>query len=316
MISLSIVIVNWNSYRFLERCLQSIAETLSPAVYEVIVVDNASTDDSVSLIRSGFPAVRLIANDNNAGFARANNQGFAGSKGKYVLILNPDTVVLPQAIERLTGFLDQHPDFAAVGPKLVNADKTIQFECARNFPTLFTELFWITTLVRRFPKNKVVGRYLMSYWDHLSGREVDCLSGAGILIRREVLENINFFDEGFFMYGEDVDLCYRVRKSGRRIYYLPEAEIIHYGGGSSRLISARAAAHDRQALQRFFRKHYGVFTAASYRIMCFFLGLGMSLLSAVVVVIPFLENRLKTKSKKVLAESLAILRWSLYLYER
>ncbi|MDD5746757.1 MAG: glycosyltransferase family 2 protein, partial [Candidatus Omnitrophica bacterium] len=162
MIFLSIVIVNWNSYSYLEQCLASVVKTFPEERYEVIVIDNASTDESVSRIKNRFPAVRLIANDTNAGFARANNQGFAVAQGKYVLILNPDTVVFPQAIERLTGFLDQHPDFAAVGPKLLNADKTIQFECARNFPTLSTEFFWLSTLVRRFPKNKIIGRYLMS----------------------------------------------------------------------------------------------------------------------------------------------------------
>lgn len=313
-IILSIIIVNWNTKDHLENCLKSIYENTKNITFEIIVVDNASSDGSVEMVRSKFPYVTLIENKENLGFGAANNQGIKTSKGKYILILNPDTVILPGCLDRLMGFLGQYSDVGAVGPKILNPDKTIQITCARNFPTLLTEFFWLTTLVRRFPKNRVIGYYLMSYWDHDDRREVNCLSGACMMVRKDVLEKLELFDEDYFMYGEDVDLCYRIKKASWQIWYLSEAQIIHYGGASSKKISESAAIYDRKAIQLFFRKHYGKLVTGLYRLMCFFISFGMVLSSGLILLFPFIKQRLKVK--KIFLENKAILLWALKLKGR
>ncbi len=305
MIGLSVVIVNWNAKDYLRKCLQSLhRDPEGPS--EVFVVDNGSSDGSVDIIKREFPSVKLIENEGNPGFGTANNQALKKCAGELVLILNPDTEVLGGSLKTMTDFFKQNPRAGAVGAKLLNVDGSIQLTCARNFPTLLTEFFWLTTLVRRFPKSRIVGHYLMSYWDHGGKREVNCLSGACIMARMDLLQKLNLFDEDYFMYGEDVDLCYRIKEAGWQIWYLPEAEIIHYGGGSSEKIAEAAAIYDRIAIRMFFRKHRGILSAAVYRIMCFFIGLGMTAISGATI--PFTHER--EKMKKVFFENLAILEWS------
>lgn len=306
---LSIVIVNWNAGSYLKKCLDSVYAACAGLDAEIFVVDNNSTDGSVKKVRDGFPYVRIIENRNNPGFGAANNQALRLCSGEFVLILNPDTEIRADAIGKITDFLRADPSAGAAGAKLLNADGTVQMTCARNYPGLLTEFFWLTTLVRRFPDNRVVGHYLMSYWDHGDRREVDCLSGAFIMARRKALEDIGLFDEDYFMYGEDVDLCYRIKEAGWHIWYLPEAEAVHYGGGSSGRIAEKAAIYDRIAISLFFRKHYSPFTAVLYRIMCVFIGASMT--SIVGIAAPFMKDR--SKARKVLLENFAILAWSLGL---
>lgn len=306
---LSIVIVNWNAGIYLKKCLDSVYAACAGLDAEIFVVDNDSTDGSVKAVREDFPCVRILENKDNPGFGAANNQALRLCSGEFVLILNPDTEVRAGALGKITDFLRANRSAGAAGAKLLNADGSIQMTCARNFPGLLTEFFWLTTLVRRFPGNRVVGRYLMSYWDHSDRREVDCLSGAFIMARRKVLEDIGLFDKDYFMYGEDVDLCYRIKKAGWQIWYLPEAEAVHYGGGSSGRIAEKAAVYDRIAISLFFRKHYGLFTAVLYRIMCVFIGAGMT--SVAGIALPFTKDR--KKARKVLFENFAILAWSLGL---
>ncbi|MFA6355980.1 MAG: glycosyltransferase family 2 protein [Candidatus Omnitrophota bacterium] len=306
---LSVVIVNWNAENYLKRCLESVYACNKGLSIEVFVVDNNSSDGSVRMIRSDFPQVKLLENKDNPGFGAANNRALKACTGEFVLILNPDTEVRDGAVGKMTGFLRADPDAGAAGAKLLNADGSVQMTCARNYPDLATEFFWLTTLVRRFPKNRAAGRYLMSYWDHNDRREVDCLSGACIMARSKVLKDIGFFDEDYFMYGEDVDLCYRIKKAGWHIWYLPEAEIVHYGGGSTNRIAEKAAIYDRIAISLFFRKHYGALTAALYRAMCLFIGSAMAVIAGASM--PFMKDR--AKPKKVFFENLAILAWSLGL---
>jgi len=306
---LSIVIVNWNAKDYLRKCLESIYRNSESLVFEVFTVDNGSADGSAEMVRREFPKVILIENKDNPGFGRANNQALRNCNGEFVLILNPDTEVLAGALGVMADFLRQKEKAGAVGAKLLNSDGTVQFTCARNFPTLLTEFFWLTTLVRRFPDSKIVGHYLMSYWDHNDRREVDCLSGSCIMARRDVLKGLGYFDENYFMYGEDVELCYRIKKGGWEIWYLPEAEIIHYGGGSSWKIAETAAIYDRIAMTIFFKKYYGFLTAAIYRIMCFLIGLAMSAVSAIIL--PFTSER--KKMKKIFYENLAVFEWSVGL---
>lgn len=303
---LSIVIVNWNSKDYLRRCLESIYRNPGTLILEIVVVDNGSNDGSAEMLKREFSNVKLIENKGNPGFGAANNQALKRCESDFVLILNPDTEVSAGALELMVNFLRQNEKAGAVGGKLLNADRTVQLTCARNFPTLLTEFCWLTTLVRRFPDNKIIGRYLMSYWDHNDRREVNCLSGACIMARRDVLKALDYFDERFFMFGEDVDLCYRIKRSGWQIWYLPEAEIIHYGGGSSKGIAEAAAIYDRTAISIFFRKYHGASKAIAYRIMCFFVGLGMAGISGAFI--PFASER--EKMNKIFFENLAIFEWS------
>ena len=309
---LSIVIVNWNAGDYLRKCLESIYVNSEALALEILVVDNGSSDGSVEMLRERFPNVALIENKDNPGFGAANNQALKGCASDFVLILNPDTEVSAGALAAMVNFLRQNAKVGAVGAKLLNANKTIQLTCARNFPTILSEFFWLTTLVRRFPENRIIGGYLMSYWDHNDKREVDCLSGACIMARLEVLRKLDYFDEDYFIYGEDVDLCYRIKKAGWQIWYLPEAEITHYGGGSSRNIAEAAAILDRIAIKTFLRKHRGVLPAAGYRMMCIFIGLAMSAISGAVL----LFARERGKTKKVFLENLAIFEWSAGLRDK
>lgn len=312
--TLSVAIVSWNVKGLLNKCLESVFKAAKELQTEVIVVDNASSDASTEMVKNRFPQAILIENKQNIGFGAANNQAIKRSRGKYVLILNPDTEILGGSLNMMATFLNENPKVGAVGPKILNPDNSIQLTCARNYPTLTTEFFWLTTLVRRFPKNRVIGHYLMSYWDHNDRRQIDCLSGACMMVRRDVLEKSGLFDEGYFMYGEDVDLCYRIKKAGWQIWYLPQAQIIHYGGASSKAISEGASVYDRRAIQLFFRKHYGILNAGLYRTMCALIGFAMSLISGLILIYPFLKER--GKFKKLFLENKAILLWALKLKGR
>ena len=197
---LSVVIVNWNAEGYLMRCLDSVFNGMDGISHEVIVVDNASADGSVMKVREKFPSVILLENRENSGYGKANNQGIRKSNGRNILILNPDTIVMPGSIGKLVRFIDANKQFGAAGPKILNPDKTAQYECARNFPSPLTEFFVLTTLYKRFPKSRIFGSYLMTYWDHNDSREVDLISGACMLIKKEVFDAVGLFDENFFMY--------------------------------------------------------------------------------------------------------------------
>ena len=308
---LSIIIVNWNARDYLRKCLESVNKHSNGLNLEIFVVDNSSNDGSIEMLKREFTKINLIENKNNPGFGAANNQALKKCGSEYVLILNPDTEVSAGALSAMVNFMKENKKAGAVGAKLLSADKTIQFTCARNFPTLLTEFFWLTTLVRRFPNNRLIGGYLMSYWDHNDRREVNCLSGACIMARLEVLRELDYFDEDYFMYGEDIDLCYRIKKAGWNIWYLPEAEIIHYGGVSSKNISERAVIYDRESLYTFFRKHQGVFAAMCYKITCIFVGLIMVFISGIAYL--WFLIRGKDDFRKLYLENCAILFWALKL---
>ncbi|MBI3922422.1 MAG: glycosyltransferase family 2 protein, partial [Armatimonadetes bacterium] len=246
----------------LRRCLRSLEEEKAHladhsfgAALEVFVVDNASADDSVSVVTSEFPWVNLIRSDVNLGFARANNQGMRRCGGRYVMLLNPDTVVKPGSLRALIDFMDGCSEAGAVGPRLLNPDGSIQFSC-RSYPGIGAGLFRNTPLGRLFPNNRFLRHYLMTDFGHEETRPVDWLSGACLMVRREVLDQVGLLDEDFFMYCEDTDWCYRMERRGWKKYYLPAAEVIHVIGGSSDLrVPAMVVAHHR-SMCRFYFKHY------------------------------------------------------------
>ncbi|MGH2592460.1 MAG: glycosyltransferase family 2 protein [Anaerolineae bacterium] len=263
MIDLSIVVVNWNVRDLLRRCLDSIFAAGQPRL-EVIVVDNASSDGSLDMLRADFPHVTLIANADNRGFPAANNQGLAAARGRLVMTLNPDTAIVADALARMIAYLDAHPDVGALGPQLLNPDGSIQ-SSRRRFPTFATALFESTWLQGIAP-HSVLRRY---YVDDVPGdvpQEVDWVTGACIVVRREALEAVGGFDPDFFMYSEELDWCRRIKSAGWKIVYLPAAKVIHHLGKSSEQVVAARHIHFQTSKVRYFRKYHGRVVAGALRL--------------------------------------------------
>ncbi|GIW00313.1 glycosyltransferase family 2 protein [Roseiflexus sp.] len=262
MCDLSIVIVNWNTRDLLRACLASLHNAARRIACEIIVVDNASTDGSIEMVRAAFPRVRLMALPENVGFARANNIGFAQAQGRYFLLLNPDTWLPPGALDEMIALMDQMPNVGILGPRLLNADGSLQPSCSR-FPTPLNIALDCWGISRIAPQNRMLSRFKMTWWAHDEAREVDQPSGACLLVRREAWHEAGPLDERFFMYFEEVDLCWRVQRAGWRICFTPTPQITHYGGQSS-LQNLDARIVQRYAsLVLFFRKHYGALTTGA-----------------------------------------------------
>jgi GT2 family glycosyltransferase len=252
---LSIIVINWNTRDLLSQCLRSVFGVAVGCHFEIIVVDNASADGSPQMVEADFPQVLLLKNSTNRGFAAANNQGIERAQGEFILLLNPDTIVLPGALDRLVEFSKAHPDAGAVGGKLLNHDGTLQVSCG-HFPTLLNMATESLGLSRLFPHNRLFARFKMTYWNHDAVREVDQPQGAHLCFRRAVLDQVGLLDERFFMYFEEVDLCLRIRNAGWRIYFTPDSQIIHLGGQSSlQNLDARITERYRSLLL-FFEKHH------------------------------------------------------------
>jgi GT2 family glycosyltransferase len=232
------------------------------------LIDNASSDDSLELVKREYPLVKIIANQENVGFSRANNQGIRQCQAEFIALLNPDAVVQPFAIKRLVDFLNTHPETGIVGPRLLNADGTPQGSCYP-FPTLTRELWRLLHL----DKIHSFGSYNQSNWDLTRPQEVDSIQGACMLIRREVFDQIGLLDEDYFMYTEEIDFCYRAKKAGWKIVWLPTAEVIHYGGQSTRQAATSMFLQLYRSKLLFFRKHYGRLVAWIYKLIIFFVSL-------------------------------------------
>ncbi len=270
MVDLSIVILSWNVRDLLRQCLESVASgrPLStnhpPLTTEIIVVDNASSDGSVEMVHTEFPEVRLIANQTNRGYTGGNNDGIAVAVGRYVMILNPDTRVLADALAAMAAYADARPDVGVVGPQLLNPDGSVQ-SSRRRFPTLTTGLFESTWLQPLAPRD-VLRRYYMLDQPDDAIQEVDWLFGACFLVRREVIQQVGALDEDFFMYSEEMDWCRRIQQAGWKVVYLPTAQVIHYGGKSSDQVAAQRHIYFQTSKVRYFRKHHGVLTAGVLRV--------------------------------------------------
>jgi GT2 family glycosyltransferase len=254
-VDLSLIILNWNTSADLERCLSSLDGQDDGLALEAVVVDNASEDDSVAMVERRFPGARLVVNERNLGFTAGNNRGIRHTSGRYVMFLNSDTVVTEGALAALVAYADTRPDAAVFGPKLLNTDGSLQFSC-RSFPNLGTGFFRNTPLGRLFPRNRFNEDYLLTSWDHASPRDVDWVSGSALMIRRNDLLDLGGFDEGFFMYCEDVDLCYRAHELGRRVAYFPGAVIYHHIGRASDQVPTRMTFEFHRSMYRFYAKHY------------------------------------------------------------
>jgi len=265
MPDLSVIIVNWNVRDLLRRCLHSILASLPACQLEIIVVDNGSTDGSPEMVRTEFPQVHLMANPDNRGFTAANNQGLAVARGRYVLLLNPDTEVVGDALETLVAFADAHPDVGVVGPQLLNPDGTVQ-SSRRRFPTLATALLESTWLQPYAPRRLLARYYVLDRPDD-EVQDVDWVTGAALMARREAVEQVGPLDEGFFMYSEELDWCRRFRAAGWRVVYLPTARIIHHEGKSSEQVLPARHIHFQTSKIRYFRKYHGPAAAEVLRLV-------------------------------------------------
>jgi GT2 family glycosyltransferase len=257
---LSIIIVNWNTRELLKQCLTSVYANLPSGAYEVWVVDNASKDGSSEMVRGHFPQVKLVNNAVNSGFAYANNLALRQAAGEYALLLNSDTIVKPNTLEALVRFMDEHPEAGAVGSRLLNPDGSLQVSCYVQ-PTLKNEFLRMLHLDGVVPGS----RYKMSTWEVEKAREVDIVQGASLVLRSQTLEEVGLLDEDFFMYSEDYDLCYRIKKAGWRLYWVPWSEVIHFGGQSTRQVAADMFLRLYQSKLLCMRKHYGAPAAAAYK---------------------------------------------------
>jgi GT2 family glycosyltransferase len=258
-VELSIIIVNYNVKEFLQNLIHSLQKAVAQIDYEIIVVDNASDDGSVEFIREKFPQIKLIANQTNLGFSKANNLALKLAKGKFNLLINPDTIVSEDTISKMIEFFNSHQDAGVAGCKILNPDGTLQLACRRSFPGPWTSFCKVTGLSTLFPNSKLFAKYNLTYLDENSTYEVDAISGSFMMMRKEVFEKTGGFDEQFFMYGEDLDLCYRIQKNGYKVYYYPGTQIIHYKGESTKRSSLDETKYFYNAMHLFVKKHFSTF---------------------------------------------------------
>ncbi len=266
MPDLGIVIVNWNTCDYLRKCLETVFASAGECTYQVVVVDNASTDDSADMVRNNYPQATLIVNANNEGYPRANNHGLRelGFHGpgavdaaapRYALLLNPDTELPPDGLCRMVQYMDNHPDVGVAGPKLVLEDGSLDKACRRGFPTPAVSFYHYAGLAKAFPKSARFGRYNMTFADPDTEIEVDSVVGAYMQVRREAIEQVGLLDDVFFMYGEDLDWAYRIKKSGWKVMYHPQVVVKHIKRAASRK-SKTAQFEFWRAMLIFYRKHY------------------------------------------------------------
>jgi GT2 family glycosyltransferase len=253
---LVIIIANWNTKDLLVACLSSLPSATDGLSVRTVVVDNASTDGSVERVAEMFPDVEIIANHANLGFSRANNLALLRHRdsARYLLLLNPDTIVSPNAFRNMISFMDENPQVGIAGCKVMTPQGTLDWACKRKFLTPSLLFYKALGLDRRFPKSSRFGKYHLTYLDENQVHEVDSVVGAFMMIRKDCLKSVGLLDESYFMYGEDIDFCFRTKEKGWKIFYVPTATIIHYKGQSTRKRSYRMIFHWYSAIDRFYRK--------------------------------------------------------------
>lgn len=266
----SVIIVNWNSKDYLKACIESIQGNTSEISYELIVIDGGSFDGSGEMLSKEYPEVSFIQSEKNVGFAKANNIAFAASRGKNVLFLNPDTEVLGPAVQVLHNSLDSIPGAGIVGARLLNSDRSVQATCVRAFPTILNQLLESDVLRKAFPRASLWGAAPLFSGD-TAPSEVDAVSGACLMVRRSVFEEIGSFSEDYFMYSEDIDLCHKAHRFGTKIFYVPTAVAMHHGGGSSSKSSVNtfSSVMMLESRWRFFRKTRSSLYGLLYRVAMF-----------------------------------------------
>lgn len=267
MYDLSVIIVSWNTKHLLLDCLRSLQIHLQHINYEILVVDNASTDGSANAVASDYPTIRVIRNDVNLGFGTANNQAIRQAAGRYLLLLNPDTRIIDDTLSQMVEFLDHHPEVGATGCRILDGDGRLDPRCGRREPTLLTEFFHETGLEHKFSHSPFFGQYLMTDWDHHSNREVEVLSGACFMVRRSAVDEVGLLDEAFFMYGEDIDWCTRLLAAGWRVYFYAQGAIVHLGDASANQVRQEMNLEKLRSRYYYFEKHRGALYAYAYRLL-------------------------------------------------
>ncbi len=255
MTDISVIIVNYNVKEFLHNSIESIIKSSHGFNTEIIVVDNASSDGSAEYILKSFPDVKVIANKENLGFGKANNQALEIAKGKFLVIINPDTIVKEDSFRKVIEFFNNTPDAGMAGCKVLNPDGSLQLACRRSYPGPWVSFTKVTGLSNLFPKSRLFAQYNLTYLDENQTYEVDAISGSFMVLKREAYEKTGGFDPQFFMYGEDLDLCFRVKKAGYKVYYLHTTEIIHYKGESTKRSPIDETKHFYKAMSVFVNKH-------------------------------------------------------------
>lgn len=279
----SIVIVNYNTCRLLDECIESIKRE-TRCEYEIIVVDNASSDDSCKMIKTKHPDVLLIENAENSGFAKANNLGFARARGRYFFMLNPDTVILDRAIDKLVDFMDNNHDAGICGPRNVGPDGALQHNCD-HFPSVWNTLCYYASLGELFPKSRIFNRCWMRYWDYDGVRNVERMTGCSLMIRSSLFREVGGLDESYFMYFEETDFCYQAHLKGKKTVYFPYSCIIHYGGESAKTVKSIPVYNNvcwtyfYKSQYYFFRKNYGLLPTIAIKLLDALNGLKICLLS-------------------------------------
>ncbi len=310
---LSIIIVNWNSSHYITPCVSSIQAQTHNLEFEVLVVDNASYDGAAELLGKMFPQARFIQAGENLGFGNANNLGFQNCSGRNILFLNPDTEVMGPALQRMVSFLDATPDAGLAGPKLLDSEHSLDINSVQKFPSITNQALDTTFLRRRFPGWALWGGAPL-FDDPRQPCEVEVVPGTCLMIKREVFERVGGFDPHYFMYSEDIDLCFKVREARLKNYYVGDARVIHHGGGSSKKRGGEGFSGPmmRESVVRFFEKTRGPFYASLYRLTMFLICILR--IAALGVLLPIPSARLdKGSLRHSLAKWYKILRWSVGL---
>ncbi|MBN1123713.1 MAG: glycosyltransferase family 2 protein [Sedimentisphaerales bacterium] len=270
-LDVSILIVNWNTKDLLRDCLVSVYEQTRDISFEIIVIDNASSDGSAEMVKSEFPDVTLLENTKNLGFAAANNQGYHISSGRYVLLLNTDTVVLDEAIQKCVAFADEDPQIGVLGVRIEDSDGRMKRDCYQ-FCSVLNLMISLPGFHRMFPRSRFFGREHMTWWDFDDIREVDVIGGCYMLVRREAIEQVGLLDEGYFMYAEEMDWCWRFQNAKWKNVYNPHAHIIHYGGMSSAQNPGQMRVEYQKSILRFIEKRQGLLARIISRMLLFISG--------------------------------------------
>jgi GT2 family glycosyltransferase len=266
MIDVSIIIVNWNTKDLLLNCIESLYRETKNVTMEIIVVDNGSSDGSTEAVETSYPQVTVIGNNENLGFARANNVGISNSKGRYVCLVNSDIKALDAVVDQLCAYMDQHSEIGAIGPKTVNDDMSIRVN-TRKFPTLWNTFCETFFLVDLFPKNKLFRGRTMTWFSHMDTRNVDVLSGCFLMVRREVVDKVGVLDDRFFIYGEDTDWCKRMNLNNWDVVFFADTKAIHYAGASSSVAPIRFLIELTKADLQYWKKHHNIIKYSLYQIL-------------------------------------------------
>lgn len=312
----SIIIVNWNTRDLLRDCLKSVYEQTKGISFEVIVIDNASSDGSVEMVKSEFYQVVLIENKQNRGFAAGVNQGIAVAKGRYALVLNSDTIVCDNAIEETMRYADKHPEAAMVGCQVLDNSNTIQMTCFR-FPSVLNLFLHTFALNKIFKKNHFFGREWMLWWPRDSEREVEVVSGSFMLVRRNAIDDVGLMDEGYFLYYEETDWCYRFTKAGWKILFWPGAKIIHCHGGrnSSKQEALKMAVQMQKSCLIFFKKHRDIVSYITVRLLLMISLACRFCFWTVALFVKYLLRNSSNHEKKKIAENWSVLKYCAFGYE-